>query len=331
MTETIPLHHTDEKRVTAGLPLQRITVFGGVTIDRIARTVAAPVMGASNPGMIRGAPGGVGFNVATTLARLGLSVGLVAIVGADADGNAVLSAAHDAGVDTDEIAISPTTPTASYQAVLDDTGDLILGVADMKIYEELDRAALASATTGPRAGDFWIVDTNFTPETLAFLVGEANARGRSVAALAISPAKATRLRPILDRLTFIFANRREAAAILGHAVDDGDRSTANLAAELARQSGADVVVTDSGNPLHAVSGGEARIFAPMAAHVRNVNGAGDALAAGTIFGLAQGEILLSAIQFGLAAAALSLESEETVRKDLTPTLLFGRIDAGVTQ
>jgi sugar/nucleoside kinase (ribokinase family) len=55
------------------------------------------------------------------------------------------------------------------------------------------------------------------------------------------------------------------------------------------------------------------------------------LAAGTIFGLAQGEILLSAIQFGLAAAALSLESEETVRKDLTPTLLFGRIDAGVTQ
>ena len=28
----------------------RVTVFGGVTIDRIAQTAASPVLGASNPG-----------------------------------------------------------------------------------------------------------------------------------------------------------------------------------------------------------------------------------------------------------------------------------------
>jgi sugar/nucleoside kinase (ribokinase family) len=315
--------------VTAGLLFHRITVFGGVTIDRIARTDAAPVMGASNPGMIRRAPGGVGFNVATTLARLGVSVGLVAIVGADADGNAVLSAARDAGVDTNEIAISPTAPTAGYQAVLDDKGDLILGVADMTIYEELDRAVLASATIGPRADDFWVIDTNFAPDALAYLVGEANARGRLLAALAISPAKAVRLRPILDRLTLLFANRREAATILGYEADQQSLSTSELAAELARQSHAEVILTDSGRPLHIVSGGNMRSFAPLTAKIGNVNGAGDALAAGTIYGLARGESLFSAIRFGLASAALSLESEETVRGDLSVDLLLERMNAAM--
>jgi len=323
---TNPPH--EENVVTATLAFQHITVFGGVTIDRIARTDAALAMGASNPGTVRTGPGGVGLNVATTLARLGLSVGLVAIVGRDTDGVSIVSAAREAGVDTGAIVTSATMPTATYQAILDDNGELVLGVADMKIYEELDAAALAPVVTGPRTGDFWAIDANFAPESLAFLVREANAGGKMLAALAISPAKATRLRPVLDRLTFVFANRREAAAILGYALDDSKPSTPDLAAELAHESGADIILTDSGKPLHVVSGGETRTFAPLPANIRNVNGAGDALAAGTIYRLAQGEGLFAAIRYGLAAAALSLESDETVRSDLVPSLLFERTAAG---
>jgi sugar/nucleoside kinase (ribokinase family) len=323
-----PIHPHDENVVTATLAFQHVTVFGGLTIDRIARTDTAPAMSASNPGTVRTSPGGVGLNVATTLAQLGLSVGLVAIVGRDADGASILSAAREAGIDTDAIITSATMPTATYQAVLDDKGELVLGVADMKVYEELDATALASVVTGPRTGDFWVIDANFAPEPLAFLVREANAGGKMLAALAISPAKATRLRPVLNRLTFVFANRREAAAILGYAVDDRERSTPDLAAELARKSGADVILTDADKPLHVVSSGETRTFAPLPANIRNVNGAGDALAAGTIYGLARGEGLFSAIRYGLAAAALSLESDETVRSDLVPSLILERTAAG---
>ena len=61
--------------------LAPITVFGAANIDHIGWTAARPVIGASNPGRTRLTPGGVGFNVATILARLGHPVRLVARIG----------------------------------------------------------------------------------------------------------------------------------------------------------------------------------------------------------------------------------------------------------
>ena len=72
-------------------------VFGGATVDHSAATLAAPVMHASNPGRAATAVGGVGFNVARVLARLGHPVRMVTRIGGDADGAAVLAAAVSGG------------------------------------------------------------------------------------------------------------------------------------------------------------------------------------------------------------------------------------------
>jgi pseudouridine kinase len=306
----------------------RVTVFGGITIDRIARTEAAAALGVSNPGTVRSSPGGVGFNMATSLARLGLKTRLVAIVGADAEGESVLAAAKAAGADVDRIVVSRGKPTATYQATIGDDGELVIGVADMRIYDELDPAAVAPATADPEAGDFWVLDANLMPETIAFLIVEANAARRPVAGLPVSPAKATRFATLFDRLTYLFANRREAAAILGRAWDDRGPPPGALADEIRRGGCANVVVTNAREPLAAVSGSDMRAFAPLKAAVRTVNGAGDALSAGTLYGLAQGRSLFEALRFGLALSALTIESDETVRSDLTPNLLAERIGAG---
>lgn len=307
----------------------RVTVFGGITVDRIARTDAAAALGVSNPGTVRSSPGGVGFNMATSLARLGLKTRLVAIVGADADGESVLAAAKAAGVDVDRIVISRGKPTATYQAAIGDDGELVIGVADMQVYDELDPATVAPAAAGPEAGDFWVVDANLMPETLAFLIGEANAARRPLAGLAVSPSKAARFAPLFDHLNYLFANRREAAAILGRPWDGRGPAPVELADEIRRGGCANVVVTNAREPLAAVSGSDMRAFAPLRAAVRTVNGAGDALSAGTVYGLAQGRGLFEAIRFGLALSALTIESDETVRSDLTPSLLAERIGGGV--
>jgi pseudouridine kinase len=66
----------------------------------------------------------------------------------------------------------------------------------------------------------------------------------------------------------------------------------------------------------------------LKALVKSVNGAGDGLAAGTIHGLALGRTLLEAVLFGLAAAAIAIESEATVSPELRPALVAARIGAG---
>jgi pseudouridine kinase len=306
----------------------RVTVFGGIVVDRIARTEAPPVLGASNPGQVRSGPGGVGFNIAATLARLGVKTRLIAIVGADAEGESLLSLARGAGIDVGGIAVSRGRPTATYEAVLDDAGELVIGVADMRLYEELDPAAVAPAAIGNDVGDFWVIDANLMPETIAFLVGEAGAAHRPVAALPVSPAKALRFAPLIDRLTYLFANRREAAAILGRPADGKLPLPGELAEELHRNGSANAVVTDGLEPLSAIAGSETRAFAPLKAAVRTVNGAGDALAAGTLYGLSEGRSLFEALRIGLALSALTVESDETARSDLTLSLVMERIGTG---
>lgn len=306
-------------------PFNTITVFGGASIDRLATSAGPPALGVSNPGSARTLPGGVGLNIATTLARLEHAVRLVACVGADSDGETVIAAARAAGINTSGVGVSSTRPTASYHGAFDHQGGLIIGISDMAIYEDMLPAAVAAAVEQASGDEFWLVDTNLPAETLDFLVGEAAAAGRPIAALTVSPVKATRLKPLLDRLAVLFTNRREAAALLDRPWDERRPSTIELGAELSRERAPVVVITNSGDPLVLASGGEVRSLAPLRASVKSVNGAGDALAAGTIHGLALGRTLSEAVLSGMATAALTLESDGTVSPTMSARAIVERI------
>jgi sugar/nucleoside kinase (ribokinase family) len=308
-------------------PVDAVVVFGGATLDRIARSDGRLVMGASNPGTVRRLPGGVGFNVASILARLGLTTRLVTRVGDDPDGQAILTAAKYAGVDVSAVTVSPGLPTASYHATFDESGSLAVGIADMAICKEITPAAIAAIASEDRRRDFWVVDANLPPETLAFLAAEATAVRRPIAALTVSPAKAERWVPLLDQLSYLFANRREAAVLLGHDPDEAGMTASRLASALARPRLTRVVVTNGAEPLAAAAGIDTRSYVVLRTMVKTVNGAGDSLAAGTIAGLAQGRTFGDAVRLGLAAAALTLESGGVTLAPFTPTSLTERIGA----
>jgi pseudouridine kinase len=141
-------------------PFHSITVFGGATVDRIAVSGGPPVMGASNPGNAQTFPGGVGLNVAAALARLGHEVRLVGRIGADQDGETVVAAAGAAGLDTTFLGVSPTAPTGGYHAAFDDRGGLVIGIADMGIYDEMSPLAVSPAAAQSPIDDLWVVDAN---------------------------------------------------------------------------------------------------------------------------------------------------------------------------
>lgn len=290
-----------------GRPFQSVTVFGGANIDRIARSSQKPVMGASNPGTTRRALGGVGCNVATILARLGLNVRLVTAVGADPDGQSVLAAASAFGIAVDKVVVCETAATATYSATLDNAGNLVIGIADMIVCDEITPAAVAPATDASHRG-FWVVDANLPSATLAFLVAEAEDARVPLAALTVSPSKATRLKPLLDSFTYLFTNRREALSLLGRDPQLTSASVSALARELSGTRSTRVVVTNGAAPLAEGNRGESRSHTALKAKVKAVNGAGDSFAAGTIYGLSAGHDLSDAIRFGRAAAALTLEA-----------------------
>ena len=115
-----------------------------------------------------------------------------------------------------------TTP--SYTALIDRDGELIAGFADMALYELAFAKQLrrSKAREVIAAADAILCDANLPAAALERLV--ALAAGKPVFAIAISPAKAVRLTPVLSRLAHcLFMNRREAVALAGDGADAAGR------------------------------------------------------------------------------------------------------------
>jgi pseudouridine kinase len=298
----------------------RVTIFGAAHIDRLVRTDKAAVLGASNPGHARDTVGGVAFNIAASLARLGVQVSLVTRIGRDAAGNRVAAAVEDAGINPHWVSRSPAAPTATYHAILDASGSLVIGIADARIYDEITPAALTGALEQPAS--LWLADANLPPETLAH-IAERSRIGPPLAGCAVSPSKVLRLKSLLGSLAIWFGNRAEAAAVLGRQPDND--AALDLAAGLMAAGVRSGFVSDGARPFPAWSEGHMEIVTPFpAAMTRSVNGAGDAQAAGTVFGLSRGLGFFDALRYGRANAALKIEGEEPVRADLTRAMLEER-------
>lgn len=296
-----------------------ILVFGGAHIDRRGRIHGATAMGASNPGHWFEEPGGGGFNAARTLSRLGHPVRLIAPRGGDAAGEAVSLAAEAAGID-DRPVIFLDRATPSYTAVLDDAGDLVIAIADMDLYRLFSprRFRVRAVRQSLDEASMVLCDANFSTEMLEALAEATAMRKTPLAAIAISPAKVQRLRPVLNRLWFLFMNAAEAEALTGSrpdAVEDWPR--------LLRKVGLDAgVVTSGGRAAIAFRGDHAiKLVPPPLEGVKDVTGAGDAMAAGMLSGLRNGLSLAEALRMGTAAAALTIQSANATAETMSPDLL----------
>ena len=119
-----------------------VVVVGGAVLDTKVRTAGPPVLATSNPGAASWTAGGVGRNIAENLARLGTPTLLVAAVGDDPAAETVIARTTAAGVECRHVVVS-SHPTGTYAAVLDDGGDLLIAVADMRATDELAVSDLA--------------------------------------------------------------------------------------------------------------------------------------------------------------------------------------------
>lgn len=293
-----------------------VLAVGAAAIDRIATTDAQPArLATSNPGRVRAFPGGAARNVAEALARLGVPVCLIAMVGMDGDGDLVIEATRRAGVDVAAVLRDPAQATACYLAVHDAGGDIVLGVADMDAAQAMPEAHLRRMLTqAPDALVF--AEANLGPAALTLLAGS----GRQIAACAISVEKAPRLRPLFGRLEALFLNRYEAATLAGQPADD----PAALAAFLRSHCAPHGVLGLGAEGALVWSPGRTARFPALAARVVSTNGAGDTLAAATLAGWRMGMDFIDAAEAGLRAAALTVASPWAVAPDLTVATILPR-------
>jgi len=302
-------------------PPRNMVCIGGAVLDRKYHARAPLVFETSNPADGFRSFGGVARNVAENLARLGVAVSFVSIVGDDDSGRSLLRHLRDLGADVSQVVVTAQRPTAEYAAILDPANELVLGIADMDIFdlltpEHLDRfwPHLASAS--------WVfADCNLPAATLSALIARRQSARFGLAIDTVSTPKALKLPADLTGVDVLFTNEDEANAMLG-TDGTGRRLPASDAAGRLRQRGArEVVVTRGARGYAVATEAGTGDMAAVPARPVDITGAGDAMIAGTLYRVLQGEPVADAARTGALLATLTTESTASVHPELSPGLL----------
>lgn len=301
-----------------------IVLAGGINMDLRGRTLETPQLGTSNPALSSFTPGGVARNVAENLARLGLRVRLLGAVGQDALGTLLLDHAREAGVDISGVG-RREEPTGSYTAVLDENGELLIGLAGMQITEALTPGAVVEWLPQVRAARWLLLDANLPAHTVTLLAREAARAGARVVLEPVGAPKSTRCLEALRHAFLITPDVAELRALSGLPTrTDGQIEAA--ARELTLRGAAHVLVTlGLRGSLHLPREGTPTWTPAWRTEVADVTGAGDSFIAGVMAALHAGLDLPQAARWGHACAALTVESPQAVRPDLSLAALHARL------
>ncbi|MBN1139183.1 MAG: carbohydrate kinase family protein [Anaerolineae bacterium] len=305
--------------------MTHLLIIGAASLDTKGRASQPIQAGTSTPGAIRISAGGVARNIAENLARLGEPVVLLSAVGNDSSGRRILSQAAEIGIDVSHVVVEAGHRTAAYLAVLDETGNMAASIDDMAISQEvLTPQLLYRHRNLFRDARMIALDANLSPAALRTIFSLARKYNVPVCADPTTTTLAPRLCPYLPELLLITPNSAEAEALCGVHVH-GRRSALTAAKKLVTMGVQIAVITLGATGLAYATSQESGNVPAIECDIVDMTGAGDALTAGAIFGLLNDLPVDQAVRLGLSAAALTLQSRETVHPDLSLEHLYDKL------
>ena len=301
----------------------RCAVVGAANIDIGGFPQGRIALQDSNPGRVMLSAGGVGRNIACNLARLGIETHLIAPLGTDAFAGIVRADCARSGVDTGLCFTFSGAASSAYLFIADFNGDMQLAVNDMDICLRMTPEALSDRIDALNAMDAVVLDANLPEASIDYLSKRLRV---PLYADAVSAVKANKLLPALPRLHAIKPNALEAEALTGLPVHD--RPTAEAAARRLVAMGAEnACITLGERGVCCANVQEVRFLAGTPVQMINATGAGDAFTAALVWARLKGMDLFDAARAGMAAAALTVESAETVNPGMSEALLTERLRA----
>jgi pseudouridine kinase len=300
---------------------EQIICIGGANIDRKFHIKDKAQLGTSNPVRSSQSPGGVARNVAENLGRLGNKVTLLTTCGPDSDWK-FIEETSSVYMNLDHVTSIPGSSTGSYSAVLDPSGDLIIALADMEVYDSITPELVLKFDGLLSQAKCIVADLNCPKETLQFLSDFSKTHQLPIVLIPVSSPKMSRLPDDLTGVTWLITNRDESEMYLECEINN-ERDWQN-ALEQWLSLGIDNVVITNGKQGAMIGNKQEGILHVPAIdteHIVDVTGAGDAFSSAVIYSWLEGKSLFQVAKAGIVNASKTLQSPYTVRQDLTSAQL----------
>lgn len=192
-----------------------VMIIGGAAVDITGRPDTICRLRDSNLGVVRISPGGVGKNIAKRLRQYDVDVELVTAVGKGYHAQMIREDCAQCGVSL-TYTLTRDEHTGTFLCVLDEDGDLQVGISDMKILDHITPAYCEALLPQMNASSMVVLDSNLMPETLAYLAQNVTS---PIFYDPVSCAKATRIGKYIGKCFAIKPNRYEATFLSGKSCD----------------------------------------------------------------------------------------------------------------
>lgn len=280
-----------------------VVCLGILVADVIARPVddlpAAGSLGLVDEIGVHG--GGCALNTASALVTLGLDAAVVGKVGADPFGDVLLRLLDERGVERDGVIRDAAVGTSATVVLVDSTGErtfLHVPGANAELSEgELDLDLVYAGRALHLAGA--LVMERLDGEPFARIAAEARRRGllTSLDTVWDPTGRWERLEPCLPHLDLLFTSLAEGRAA------SGERDPAEITAWFRARGAREVALTMGETGCYVAGEGfDGQVAAPTVGAVDGT-GAGDAFAAGVLYGNLAGWPLERCARLGCAAGA----------------------------
>lgn len=267
----------------------------------------------SNPGAVKMSVGGVCRNIAENMARIGMNTKFISVLGDDERGKSILQQAKDKQFDMSHSLVVKGGSTPTYLAILDETGEMVSAVVDLKIADYFTKEFIDSKAEIIKNSEYMFFDAD-NPEILEYIVKEYQGYSKFILD-PVSAAKAKTVKHLLKYFHTVKPNRHEAEAFCGFEVKTYD-DVRRAGKYLLDQGIQNVFISLDADGIYYNNRSEEGIIKANNVSVINVTGAGDSFVAGIGHGYMNSLSVKETVKFAVAMSTITISHAETIHPDM---------------
>ncbi|QTU83523.1 winged helix-turn-helix transcriptional regulator [Carnobacteriaceae bacterium zg-C25] len=305
---------------------ETVVCIGAANVDKKIKTTHRLQPYTSNPVTSMTSIGGVCRNVAENLGRLGQEVVLISVAGNDSEW-AYIKELSSPFMDTEAVVTIEGQSTGTYTALLDNDGEMYLGLADMSVYDALTPDVLSKQSQYLQQAKCIVMDLNCPKESIEYICSFAKKHEIPLILITVSEPKMERMPDDLSAVKCLITNVGETCAFFKTTLET-DEDYERIVRQWQSLGVETVVLTQGAKRIIAAN--KAIHWYDVKAldgnQIADVTGAGDSFTAAFIDSyLNESHTMDDHVLAGMTNAYHTIQVYQTVRQNLTKDKLLEEI------
>lgn len=298
--------------------MKYVVVFGASVVDIFGFSQKKYRSYNSTPGRVKMSFGGVCRNIAENLARVGVNIKFISVIGDDDSGHAMIDHSKVHGYDMSDSLILKDTGTPTYLAILNEMGEMVSGISDMSAIDQLSPAFIDEKSDIIRQSDYLFLDAD-SPKNLEYILEKFKGCTNFILD-PVSAEKAISIKHLIGKFHTIKPNRYEAEVMSGIEINS-DEDLLKAGKYFLNLGVKNVFISLDAEGIFFTNAEEAYKITAYDVSVENVTGAGDSFVAGLGYGYMNDLSIVETIKTAMAMSIIAIASDETINPDLSTTYI----------